>query len=44
MRTNDARCKREMKFRFVMAKAPFNKKIAPFTSKVDLYLGKKLVK
>ena len=43
MRTNDARCKSEIKFRFVVAKAPFNKKMAPFTSKVDLYLGKKLV-
>jgi hypothetical protein len=43
MRTNDARCKREIQFRFVTAKATFNKKMAPFTSKMDLYLGKKLV-
>jgi hypothetical protein len=33
MRTTDARCKREIKFRFVTAKAAFNKKMAPFTAK-----------
>jgi hypothetical protein len=39
VRTNDARCKHEIKFRFVTAKAAFSKKMAPFTSKMDLYLG-----
>jgi hypothetical protein len=41
--TNDARCTREIKSRIAMAKAAFNKKTL-FTSKLDLYLRKKLVK
>jgi len=43
MRTNDARCKREIKFRFVMAKAAFNKKMIPLARKMGLYLGKTLL-
>jgi hypothetical protein len=43
MITNDARCTREIKARFAMAKAAFNKKTI-FTSKLDLELRKKLVK
>jgi hypothetical protein len=34
----------ETKSRIAMAKAAFNKKNYPFTSKLDLNLGKKLVK
>jgi putative lipoic acid-binding regulatory protein len=44
MITNDARCTREMKSRIAMAKAAFNKKKNLFSSKLDLYLSKKLVK
>ena len=42
-RTDVARCTREIKLRFGMAKVISNKKQTPFTSKMDLYLGKKLV-
>jgi hypothetical protein len=44
MITNDARCTREIKSRIAMSKAAFNKKKTLFTSKLDLNLGKKLVK
>jgi hypothetical protein len=44
MITSDARCTREIKSRIAMAKATFNKKKSLFTSKLDLNLGKKLVK
>jgi hypothetical protein len=44
MITNDARCKREIKYRISMAKAAFNKNNALFTSKLGLNLRKKLVK
>jgi hypothetical protein len=44
MMTNDARCTYEITSRIAMAKAAFNKKKTPFTSKLDLYLRKKLVK
>jgi hypothetical protein len=44
MITNDARCTRETKSRIAMAKAAFNKKKNLFTSKLDLYIRKKLVK
>jgi hypothetical protein len=44
MITNHARCTREIKSRIAMAKAAFNKKKNLFTSKLDLNLGKKLVK
>jgi hypothetical protein len=43
MITNDARCTREIKSRFSMARAAFNKKTL-FNSKLDLNLRKKLVK
>jgi len=39
---NEARCKREIKFRIAMAKAAFNKKTL-FTSKLHFHLRKKLV-
>jgi len=38
MLTNDGRCTREIKSRIAMAKAAFNKKKNPFTSKLDLNL------
>jgi hypothetical protein len=38
MITNDARCRREIKSRIVMAKAAFNKKKTLFTSKLDINL------
>jgi hypothetical protein len=44
MITKDARCTREIKFRISMAKASFERKKSRFTSKLDLYLRKKLVK
>jgi hypothetical protein len=44
MLTNDGRCTYEIKSRIAMAEAAFNKKRAPFTSKMDLELWKKLVK
>jgi hypothetical protein len=44
MTTNDARCAREIKYRIVMAKTAFNRKKTLCTSKLDLNLGKKLVK
>jgi hypothetical protein len=44
MRTNDARCTYEMKPRIAMAKAAFNNKKTLFTSKLDLYLRKKVLK
>jgi len=34
--TNDGRCTCEIKCRIAMAKAAFNKKRVPFTSKLDL--------
>ena len=43
MKTNDARCTREIKSRIAVAKAAFNKKKMIFTSKLDLNLRKKLV-
>jgi hypothetical protein len=42
MITNDARCTREIKLSFAMAKTAFNKKILS-TSKLDFSLRKKLV-
>jgi len=42
--TNDGRCTCEIKCKIAMAKAAFNKKIALFTSTLDLELRKKLVK
>jgi hypothetical protein len=44
MLTNDGRCTCEIKSRIAMAKAVFNKKMALFTSTLDLELRKKLVK
>ena len=44
MLTDDGRCTCEIKSRFAMAKAAFNKKKNLFTSKLDLNLRKKLVK
>jgi hypothetical protein len=44
MITNDARCTREIKAKIAMAKAAFNRKKTLFMSKLDLELGKKLVK
>jgi hypothetical protein len=41
---NDGRCTREIKSRVAIAKAAFNKIDTLFTSKLDLDLGKKLVK
>jgi hypothetical protein len=42
--TNDGRYTCEMKSRIPMVKAALNKKIAIFISKMDIELGKKLVK
>ena len=42
--TNDGRCTCEIKSRIAMARAAFNKKKTPFTSKLDCNLRKKLVK
>ena len=44
MKTNDARCTREMKSTFVITKAAFNNRKTLFTSKWGLNLRKKLVK
>jgi len=44
MLTNNRRCTCEIKSRIAMAKAAFNNKKTPFTSKLDLDLRKKLVK
>jgi len=44
MLTSDGRCTCEIKFRIAMAKAAFNKKKTPFTSKLGLNLRNKLVK
>jgi hypothetical protein len=44
MITSDARCTRAIKSRIAMAKAAFNNKKTLFTSKLDLDLGKKLIK
>jgi hypothetical protein len=44
MLTNNGSCACEIKSRIAMAKAAFNKKMACFTSKMDLELRKKLVK
>ena len=43
MITNDAKCIHEIKSRIAMAKAAFNKKKTPFTSKFHLNLRKQLV-
>jgi len=42
--TYDVRCGREIKSRIAMVKAAFNKKERIYISKLDLNLGKKLVK
>ena len=42
--TSDARCTREIKSWTAMTKASFNRKKILFTSKLDFYLRKKLVK
>ena len=44
MLTNDGRCTCEIKSRIALAKAAFNKNKTLFTSKLDLYLRKKLIK
>jgi hypothetical protein len=44
MTTNDARCTREIKYTIATAKRAFNNKKTLLTSKLDLNLGKKLVK
>ena len=44
MLTNDGRCTCEIKSRIAMAEAAFSKKKTLFTSKLDLNLGKKLMK
>jgi hypothetical protein len=44
MLLNDGRCTCGIKSRIAMAKAAFNKKVALFTSKMELELRKKLVK
>jgi hypothetical protein len=44
MMTNNARRTHEIKTRVAMAKAAFNRKITPFTRKLDLNLRMKLVK
>jgi hypothetical protein len=44
MLTIDERCTRETKSRTAVAKPAFNKKRAPFTSKMELELRNKLVK
>jgi hypothetical protein len=42
--TNDARCRREIKFRISMARTVFNKKETVFSRKLDLNLREKLAK
>jgi hypothetical protein len=42
IKTNDARCAREIEFRISMAKTAFNKLTTPFSSKLELHLRKKL--
>jgi hypothetical protein len=44
MLTNDGKCTCVIKSRIAMAKAAFNKKMALFTSTLDIKLRKKLVK
>jgi len=44
MITNDAKCRREIKYGIVVAKAAFNKRKGPVTSKLDVNLREKLVK
>ena len=44
MITNDATRTREIKSSITIAKAAFNRKNTPLTSKLDLYFWKKLVK
>jgi len=44
LKTNDAKCKSEIKSSIAMAKAAFNKKKALFNCKLDFNLKKKLVK
>ena len=44
MITNDAKCRREIKARIVMAAEAVNKRKAPVTSKLDVNLREKLVK
>jgi hypothetical protein len=41
---NNTRCAHEIHARIAMAKAEFNRKKIPFTSKLDLNIRKKLVK
>jgi hypothetical protein len=44
MLTNGERCTRETKYRIAVVEPAFDKKRAPFTSKMELELRKKLVK
>ena len=44
MITYDAKCRREIKARIVMAAEAVNKRKAPVTSKLDVNLREKLVK
>jgi len=44
LKTNYSRCTRAVESRIAMVKAAFNKKMALFSSKLDLNLKKKLVK
>jgi uncharacterized iron-regulated membrane protein len=44
MITNDAKCRREMKYGIVMATAAFDQRKGPVTSKLDVNLREKLVK
>jgi hypothetical protein len=44
MLMNEGRCTCEIKSRIAIAKAAFNKKMALFTSRLDLRLRKKLLK
>ena len=41
---NNTKCAHEINARIAMAKAEFNRKKIPFTSKLDLNIRKKLVK
>jgi hypothetical protein len=44
LKTNDAKCKHEIKSSIAMAKTAFNKKKASLNCKLDFNLKKKLVK
>ena len=44
LKTNDARCTREIKSSITVTKAAFNKKRAIFTTQFDLNFWKKLIK